>query len=295
MRQQQNNRASYASLYDNFVPIYNYDMSSTDQSGILISTLTASSMYECAYQCGLQTTCLLIQYKATTCNLYSAVKYSVASTSIVLYQKFTPDVSAINTALTHNWPFNANYADVVGTTNGTLGANTVTFVSDRFGNTQSAVSFSSGGYVTLPSAAYFNGVSFTIAFWVYVNTQVNGAFIFSFTSGNTDQVIGFLHSSSLGQPSLVTTNAGSSSTANPGFTLSTGVWQHLTITLNSATLNYYLNGASAYTGTTNAIRSFTASTNQISSKTAAAILDDMRMFSRDLTPSEVVKVLNSYY
>ncbi len=122
------------------------------------------------------------------------------------------------------WPFNANYLDVVGTYNGSLAASTLTFINDRFGNTQSALQFSNGGYVSLPSAIYFNGVSFTVSLWLHVSTRVSSAIMFSFRYSTTDQLTCYLFSTSGNyQPSL-TTAAGSQSSAtlNPGFMLTIG-------------------------------------------------------------------------
>ncbi len=75
-----------------------------------------------------------------------------------------------------------------------------------------------------------------------------------------------------------------------------GVWQHFALTMISTAVNYYVNAATAYTGTTIAIRSFTSTTTTFASSIAAtATFDDVRIYSRNLAQNEVLKVLNSYY
>jgi hypothetical protein len=69
--------------------------------------------------------------------------------------------SSIDAYLTHYWPFtNGRMNDIIGNAHMTQGAFTI-FVSDRFGNSNSALNLN-GGWTQVPSGIYFDAPQFTI-------------------------------------------------------------------------------------------------------------------------------------
>jgi hypothetical protein len=95
-------------------------MSSADQSGILISSATLSTKYDCFQMCSVAINCVLVSYKASQCMIFNQVKYSVALSELTepnLFKKYVPDYSAINANLICHWPFNNNLYDVISGAN----------------------------------------------------------------------------------------------------------------------------------------------------------------------------------
>ena len=104
-------------LFNTFSPIYNYDISTTDETGILIETSTQNEKYDCFIKCNSLKACMMISYKSVTCKLFSKVKYTVSSTPVsipYLFEKVIPDYSSINNYMTNYWPLNNHVMDIVG-------------------------------------------------------------------------------------------------------------------------------------------------------------------------------------
>jgi hypothetical protein len=81
-----------------------------------------------------------------------------------------------------------------------------------------------------------------------------------------------------------------------------GVWQHVTVTLSSTTITYYLNGINS--GETDGFqtpRNLTRLFNYIgkdnlnpNAPNAKIEIDDLMIFNRSLSQNEVIKVMNSF-
>ena len=77
--------------------------------------------------------------------------------------------ASLDDNLTHYWPITyCNMNDLIGNAHMSQGANT-TFVSDRFGNENSALNLN-GGWTQVPPGIYFNSPQITITAWVYPQT-----------------------------------------------------------------------------------------------------------------------------
>ena len=77
-------------------------------------------------------------------------------------------------------------------------------------------------------------------------------------------------------------------------------WQHLAMTLNGNSFNIYINGQSVLTSNANSPRKITRTRAYVGRSNwgdyyANYELDDLKIFNRSLTSSEIIKVMNSYY
>ncbi len=78
-------------------------------------------------------------------------------------------------------------------------------------------------------------------------------------------------------------------------------WQHLAMTLNGNSINIYINGQSVLSSTAYSPRKITRTRAYIGKSNWGDIyhadyeLDDLKIFNRSLTSSEIIKVMNSYY
>ena len=103
-------------LFNNYTPIYGFDISVTDEIGISLETSTVNNKFDCFMKCTQNLACKMSSFKFNQCKLYSQVKFSVQlspSSDPCLFQKFIPDYSVINANLVHWWPFNNNVKDIV--------------------------------------------------------------------------------------------------------------------------------------------------------------------------------------
>ena len=158
-------------LFDTYTPIYGFDVSVTDEVGILLDTSTVSVKYDCFIKCtSMNSVCKMALLKSKQCKLYSQVKYSVQlspSSESCLFQKYIPDYSAINAYLTNWWPFNNNVNDIVGSANLYGGSTTgKSFATDRLNQPASAI-YLNAAYYQLPAGKYFAG-DFTLSVWVKI-------------------------------------------------------------------------------------------------------------------------------
>jgi hypothetical protein len=194
------------------------------------------------------------------------------------------------------YPMNGNANDegpfaMHGTLNGPYGT------TDRYLNSNSALSFSNS-YIYVPASAYFNtGTGLSISVWANftssgLNQKIAGATNGSFNSG---YIFGVQNNQVYPE---VWDNAGSHFTFNAG-SLSTGAWDHMVITWQSGGyLVVYVNGY--------AVDSIAASANPIGANSEPFIIgvspwsqsptylavygdmDDLGIWNRPLAASEVL-------
>jgi hypothetical protein len=89
--------------------------------------------------------------------------YSPTSTIYVKDQEIL--FKKINKYLTHHWPFNNNYEDIIGGANLiSTSTSSASFTIDRLNKNSSAVCLNNG-FLQAPDGVYFKG-DFTISAWV---------------------------------------------------------------------------------------------------------------------------------
>ena len=145
-------------LFNTFSPIYNYDISTTDETGILLEASTQNEKYDCFMKCNSLKTCMMISYKSVTCKLYSKVKYTLSLTPVLipcLFEKVLPDYSSINNYMTNYWPMNNHVMDIVGGSDMFGGPiNGKSFVNDRLNRPNGAL-YLQNSYYLLPEGVFF--------------------------------------------------------------------------------------------------------------------------------------------
>ena len=289
-------------MFNTFIPVYNFDMDTSDQTGITLTSYSTTSKFDCFTKCNMRADCVMISFKANQCMLFNQVKYSLSSTSVYLYEKFTPDFSSITASMTNHWPFNSNLNDIISSANLIQPVN-IAFTTDRLGSSASAL-YINGGSLTIPSGTFISG-DFTVSAWVKVHALTNSdARLFELNDASQlDSITFLLSSGSTGKPALSYSNTGSSSASiQSDIALDLNTWHHVAFTLQSTTASLYVDGVQrvqqvmsvAPRGVSRTDNMLGVGVSNASVTNAYAEFDDLKIFNRSLTSSEVVMVTNSY-
>ena len=151
--------------------------------------------------------------------------------------------ASLDDNLTHYWPItDCNMNDLIGNANMTQGANT-TFVSDRFGNENSALNLN-GGWTQVPPGIYFNSPQFTITAWVYPQSLDYFARLIDFGNGAPSDNIMFILSNGFTKQPVMrfgngSTQIGTGLTSSP---LIENKWQFLAATFDGCKIKIYIDG-----------------------------------------------------
>ena len=243
----------------------------------------------------------MISFKSNQCKLFKQVKYSLSTNTTresILYEKYVPDYSSINSYLTNHWPFNNDFNDIIG---GATLYNPVScsFTTDRL-NTQSSALFLNRGYVRAPTGIYFNG-DFTMTVWVKLLEYAHKSLVTFGTNQQDDVYLGIDYNSLYGEKiNYYISNAGIRHNTFSQFNLKINVWQHYAITLSGTTVTIYIDGKLNYQHTSVKPRSISRTSNFVGCSNWAdcspyAYVDDLKIFNRSLTQAEILMVMNSYY
>ncbi|XOV93207.1 MAG: BspA family leucine-rich repeat surface protein [Bacteroidota bacterium] len=184
--------------------------------------------------------------------------------------------------------------------NGTLTTDGGTsYITDRFGNANSALNIDGGDYITIPDFTW-DRQNFTISIWSQATNTGTSMMVISKHNSSTDAEI-FIQANADGNYEAI------KNINNTGYWLSAGTfygwrtinfnsWDLNTITYDGTDLNWYLNGelVRQYSGISGNLydNSFpirigtTASAPSISQFMGA--IDDMRLYDRALTGTEVL-------
>ncbi len=205
------------------------------------------------------------------------------------------------------YPFNGNANDESG--NGNNGVvNGATLTADRFGNSNSAFSFSSGNKIQLNNDILATNQSSELTFSIWVKLQNivsgpgSGNTTFDFSDGNCDNCWGYRYSIIQDESRFSLYREGSQGGA--GFRISTAqnlqtnVWYFLTAVITNIQAKLYLNGVLISSGNSNTsigslgigasnskmlgVRTVTNGQNLLNGQ-----LDDFALYNRMLTDSEI--------
>lgn len=188
----------------------------------------------------------------------------------------------------------------------TIITNTATLTSDRFDNANNAYAFNGAQYMEVPQITAFNIETITVSFWFKTNsTSVTQRFLAlgsaaqnrqnwsaNYNANGTSQKADFRY-----EPAVAN---GSGTFATSTSNVNTNTWRHFTGVRDGAnkTIKIYIDGilertvsytAAPVSADTNLqIGRYSASANQY----YTGALDDIRIFSRALTASEISSLVN---
>ena len=196
------------------------------------------------------------------------------------------------------WAFCGNLNDLVGSENGFGGSNAI-LTSDKYGLPSSALDLSTG-YIQLPSNVYFNS-EYTVTAWLKIRSFKSNSRIIEIGNGcQNDSVIFALSNLKTGQLSMKFV-VGSSVTSGIFNLVSPNIsplntWIHVAFVLSKTSSIIYVNGKAQiqYPNNGNIIpRNVTRTKNYIGRSNCAddtnadAIIDELKIFNRALTQSEI--------
>jgi hypothetical protein len=200
---------------------------------------------------------------------------------------------SVELGLINYWPLDNHVNDTVGGAHMYNGYN-FEFVSDRFGDPNSAIRFTEG-YYQIPPGVYFNG-DYTISVWIKAINTLDAGIIMDFGNSGSDK-IKFMTSytsyvSYAVKPTFYVYTRSSYSTIETSNSLTIGQWTHLLFTSSENSGSVYMNGL--LIGKTNNIftpRNINRTSNYIGRSDGYsnlwADLDDLKIYNRSMSPAEI--------
>ena len=215
------------------------------------------------------------------------------------------ELSNADQYLTHYWPITqSTMIDVIGNANMQQGYLT-TFVSDRFGCSNSALNLN-GGWTHVPSGYYLASSEFTVSVWVYPLKVTANSRIFDFgnkdTAGSPFENIFFSFSNGASNNTFLWIYFSSSTilSVTSSQTFIPGQWQFIAGTFDGAYLKLYLNGNLTATTAVHFPIPYILRTNNFIGKSNWAIdsystsyLDDLRFYNKSLSQYEIIDLMNA--
>ena len=207
---------------------------------------------------------------------------------------------SLTNGLTAYYLFNGNANDTVGTNNGAVYGAALT--ADRFGREASAYSFAGNpfSFISIPSDAGLptGAEARTISLWVNPASIDYGARLLSqgawLSSEASDIAFG---GPAPGNTQLGFLSQRLNSYGGPGSVLATGAWSHVAITYASLQMVFYVNGQQVAVQT-NSLNTQGAGAwrigGELPDRPSAGyyngLLDDLRVYNRGLSGSEVLEL-----
>jgi hypothetical protein len=199
------------------------------------------------------------------------------------------------------WPFNGNANDESGNGNNGTVIGTITSSFDRFGNQFSSYNFTGNGYIQLTN---INLPSFTINAWVKRSGGGTSVVSKHYSASFNSSYILYAQESDFCIPRIYYTNTNNVAVATSATstTLCDSQWHMLTATLNTSSLNIYVDGILISTANGGIAKSTTYNTLVGCAYTAAGLIsnsdglqgeiDDLGIWNRDLTQQEITNLYN---
>jgi hypothetical protein len=213
--------------------------------------------------------------------------------------------SQVSSGLVAKYSFNnGNANDEIGTNHGTV--NGAILTTDRFGNPNRAYSFTNGEYITLPDNPSVKSPVMTVSMWVKIDGYNPGAnnqnFIYSIVNSKTNAYFGAYAMcvySNTGDFLSVNQNNPSQNVTGISLNSNSGNWQHYVLSMDNDSLKMYIDAQkqwSYFKGFTTTYSSDSVYIGASGSTTYAGFLngsvDDIRVYDRELTASEVTTLFN---
>lgn len=203
------------------------------------------------------------------------------------------------------WPFNGNANDEsVNSNNGTVHGATLT--TDRFGNLNSAYIFNGiDNYIAIPNSTIFDLNKFTISLWVklsiYTPPQTPDVFIFNKGDGATGISWRIYHQGVMPNDSASIVNDIFTPTRYDNYkTIVSDRWCNIIFINDNSQIMTYIDGnlvsTKAITGSTIISNNEIMIGGRLQSNSVQGfykgIIDDIRMYNRDLEDSEIIALYN---
>jgi hypothetical protein len=205
--------------------------------------------------------------------------------------------STQNGGLEAHWRFNGNFVDATG--NGySLSNHGLGFTADRSGNSQSATSSGITTYASYTASSVIDGIQ-TVSYWLKRSNPFSGVFIAAGNGNNIDRWEQYADTSSGEIRNLYNKNS-SSQWSFFNFGTNDTEWHHIVVVFGSGGAKFYYDGDLAATKSTTEIpdagfRNFyiNSQSNDVGGNGAEAQMDDVRLYSRQLTEDEVSQLYES--
>ena len=204
----------------------------------------------------------------------------------------------LNAGLVAYWPFNGNARDATPySENGTL-TGSPTLTNDTKGRANRAYSFNStaGQYILVPTTK-LPTTAITVSVWVNQSTLANWYNLVYNQWGVNGGWLLFTDSSGVAMFGVYNTGTQHNATCSAG-AFTSGAWHLLTGTYDGSTVKVYLDGAVCpTTASVTATLAYSASVQIGNSQTSGSThsIDDVRIYNRALSSSEVQQLQTSYY
>ena len=207
-----------------------------------------------------------------------------------------------NSYLTHQWPFKyGSLNDAFGNANMIQGSLT-TFVTDRFGCPNSALSLN-GGFTYLPTGNYFTTNQFSITLWILPQGTQGWSRIIDFSDGHNLNKITFSMSTNNGDYILnaqflyFTTSLTCLSTTS----LTMSQWSFVSFTYDGSYIRLYINSAQtascaysqAMSTNSQTMNYFGRDSIGSGSSVSYSYFDDVRFYTISLTQAEISSIMDT--
>jgi uncharacterized repeat protein (TIGR03803 family) len=231
--------------------------------------------------------------------IYNRALSSNEVAELYAYESTTPDLSFLTNGLVAYYAFNGNANDASGNgKNGVISGSGISFVGDRFGNSNSAIAFDgTGGYIELSNMSQYaptTNNNMTVSFWAMSNLDGTVAAQYSngIASESTFQILWNGHNWNL------VGNGTSEFSPNPVFASG---WSHFVVEFagDSGTATLYQNGNFVGTGaeiyntvscTTPFLVGKVEGSAPVYEDFLTGVIDDVRIYNRTLSSNEVAEL-----
>jgi hypothetical protein len=201
--------------------------------------------------------------------------------------------------LINYWTFCANFNDSVGQAHG-FGGLKASLTSDRFGVASSALDLSNG-FIKIPPGIYFSSNEYTVTAWVYIRAFNFNSRLIEFGNGPfSDNVLMALTQGASGrlyQEFYV--EATRKIVMNTQAVMNLNTWFHVAYVVWHQNAYIYVNGEMSTGSVWNQPRSiqrtlnFIGKSNNPEDQLANAIIDELKIFNRGLSQTEVRHDMNN--
>ncbi|ALM47776.1 hypothetical protein AMR72_01990 [Flavobacterium psychrophilum] len=291
----------------------NWTDNSTTERGFLIYRSTDGANYSFVSQTAANTTSS-VQTGLTTGATYYWRVYAVSEGGLSNALSGTQATGCTGPALSQlpasnliaNYKFEGNANDATGNNNGTFQGGTPTASADRFNNAGRAYTFNGSSNYISTTNSYVNPSSFSISSWFRTSSTSGGA-LMGFSSvqtgpnGNRDR---FLYMTNAGVLYFGVAPGAVKKYINTTTAYNDGNWHQVTATLGAGGMKLYVDGvlsASDLTVTSAEVTTgywrlghsdISSWPNESSSYYFSGTLDDMVIYHRELSASEVGTLYN---
>jgi hypothetical protein len=213
--------------------------------------------------------------------------------------------SQVISGLVAKYSFNSGNAnDEVGTNHGIV--NGAMLSADRFGNVNKAYNFINGDYIALPSASELKSIAMTVSLWIKIDSiassNVGANYIYSVVNSTTNAYFAsfvMCAYASDGKYLNVSQNGPSQSVLGFSANSNSSSWQHYVMSIDNDSIKMYIDNQKQWSyfkgfATTYSADSvyIGASGNTTYTGFLNGSVDDIRVYDRVLTPTEVTALYN---